>query len=95
LESFTYAATLSTSSGDAITGGTARIVTGSDGWSARVSGLDRPGQVAAMYFAGGVRDVIIRLADGRTGRARIAGTSFIAAGERICDLAGLEPLAQP
>jgi hypothetical protein len=93
VEHVTHAATLSTTAGDAITAGTAHITLTADGWSARVSGLDRPGQVAAMYFAGGVRDVLVRLADGRTGRARIARTSFIAAGERICDLTGIEPLA--
>jgi hypothetical protein len=91
-EQTTHAATLSTTDGDAITGGTAQVTITAEGWSARVSGLDRPGQVAAIYFADGVREVLVRLADGRSGRARIARTSFIAAGERICDLTGIEPL---
>jgi hypothetical protein len=54
--------------------------------------MDRPGTVATMYFSGGVRDVIVRLEDGRRGQARIAGTSFIAASQRVCDLIAEEPL---
>ena len=35
----------------------------------------------------------LRLEDGREARASIAGTSFVAAAERVCQLVGLEPLA--
>src|SRR5690349_13483771 len=77
----THAAMISTVDGDMITRGTARVVVEGELWSGRVSGLERPGQVASMYFAGGVRDVVLRLADGRAARAKIGRTSFIAAGE--------------
>lgn len=62
-------------------------------WTARVSQLDRPGVIASMFFAKKGRDVVLRMDDGRHARARIAGTSFIAASERVCDLTGVEPLA--
>jgi hypothetical protein len=87
------AATISTPDGRFITGGTLEITRRGDDWSGRMRHLDRPGLVASMYFAEGVRDVIVLLEDGRRGTARITGTSFIAASQRICELAGLEPLA--
>jgi hypothetical protein len=61
-------------------------------WSATLSQLDRPGGVATMYFAEGMRDVELRLVDGRRARARLTGTSFIAASQRVCHLAGMERL---
>jgi hypothetical protein len=86
------AATISTTDGQLITAGTLEFTFSAEGWSGRMRHLDRPGQVATMYFAEGVRDVIVELEDGRRSRARITGTSFIAALQRICDLTGLAPL---
>jgi hypothetical protein len=45
-----------------------------------------------MFFAERARDIVLRLDDGRHARARIAGTSFLAASERVCDLTGIEAL---
>lgn len=79
--------------GRVLTRGSAEVA-GSDGrWTARLTQLDRPGVIASMFFAERARVVVLRLEDGRHARARIAGTSFIAASERVCELAGLEPLA--
>ena len=82
--------TIWTMDGRFVTGGIAEIDGGGVSWSATLGRLDRPGHVASMYFAGGVREVLLRLDDGRSARARITGTSFIAASERVCQLAGLE-----
>lgn len=79
--------------GRVLTCGSAEVA-GSDGhWTARLTQLDRPGAIASMFFAERARVVVLRLDDGRHARARLAGTSFIAASERVCELAGLEPLA--
>jgi hypothetical protein len=48
--------------------------------------------VATAYFGDRVREVILRLSDGRHARARITGTTFMAAAERVCEMSGLEPL---
>jgi hypothetical protein len=85
-------ATLATHKGDFLTGAIARIRERSGGWTALLSNLDQPGHVASMYFAFGLRDVVMRLEDGRRARARITGTRF-SSGERVCEIAGLEPLA--
>lgn len=61
-------------------------------WRGRLRQIDRPGVVASLYFAQGVREVVVELADGRSARARIGGTHF-AGGERVCQLTGVEPLA--
>jgi hypothetical protein len=87
-------ATISTTDGRFITGGTLDITAAAAGWRGRMRHMDRAGTVATMYFGGGVRDVVVRLEDGRQGIARIAGTSFIAASQRICDLIADEPLVQ-
>jgi len=84
--------TIWTMDGRFVTGGMAEIDGAGMSWRATLGRLDRPGHVASMYFAGGVRDVLLRLDDGRSARARITGTSFIAASERVCQLAGLEQL---
>jgi hypothetical protein len=86
------AATISSDDGRYVTGGTVEISATNDGWTGRMRHLDRPGIVARMYCADGIREVVVRLEDGRRGRARITGTSFIAATQRVCDLVGLEPL---
>lgn len=78
--------------GRVLTRGVARIRQSGAGWTARVSQMDRPGVIAAMFFSERARDVLLRLDDGRQARARIAGTSFLAASERVCDLTGTEPL---
>lgn len=84
-------ATVSTPKGDFVTGAVARIRERSDGWTAVLSGLNQPGHVASMYFASGLRNVVLRLEDGRRARARITGTRFTS-GERVCEIVGLEPL---
>lgn len=87
------AATIAASSGDFISGGLAQL-SGEDGeWTATLRSLDRPGVVASMYCGSGLREVILRLADGRRARARIVRTRFSPSSERVCDLAGLEPFA--
>jgi hypothetical protein len=37
-----------------------------------------------------MREVLVRLDDGRVARAQIAGTSFVGA-QRVCDLVGSDP----
>jgi len=87
------AAAIATPDGVCITAGVAELQGAGAEWSAQLARLDRPGVMATMYFAQGVREVILRLEDGRQARARISGTSFVAAAERVCQLVGLEPLA--
>jgi hypothetical protein len=87
------AATLSTLDGSVITHGIAELRGTSDAWSATLGHLDRPGILVSAYFAHGIRDVVLSLNDGRRARARVIGTSFATAGERTCELAGVEPLA--
>lgn len=87
------AATVMTSSGEPITGAVARITQDDARWMATLSDLDQPGLVASMYFSAGLREVSLRLADGRRARARITGTSFSASSSRTCELVGIEPLA--
>jgi len=84
--------TVWTMDGRFVTGGMAELEGSGNAWRATLARLDRPGHVASMYFAGGVREVLLRLDDGRSARARITGTSFIASAERVCRLAGLERL---
>ena len=55
------AATLSTCDGRFVTGGTVEFEGSPRDWSARLGELDRPGNVASLFFAEGVRDVIVRL----------------------------------
>ena len=86
-------ATISTLDGRYITGGIADFRGTPGAWSATLRHLDRPGLVASLYFADGVRDVMVRLEDGRRARARITGTSFIASAQRVCSLTGAEALA--
>ncbi len=79
--------------GRPLTRGTAELLELAAGWTARLSQLDRPGVIASVFFAERARDVVLRLDDGRSAKARISGTSFIAASERVCDLAGIEAFA--
>ena len=62
-------------------------------WTGRLTQLDRPGVIASMFFAERARNIVLRLDDGRHAQARIASTSFIASSERVCNVAGVEPLA--
>ena len=78
--------------GRLLTRGLAEIAEAGGRWTARVTQLDRPGVIASMFFSERARDVVLRMDDGRHARARISGTSFIAASERVCDLTGVEPL---
>ncbi len=87
------AATMSTLDGDVITHGVAELRGTADAWAATMAHLDQPGAVAIAYFAKRIREVIFSLNDGRSARARLSGTSFAAASERVCELQGLEPLA--
>jgi hypothetical protein len=87
------AATVATPSGELITGAVARITQDGARWTATLSDLDQPGLVASMYFSAGLREVSVRLADGRRARARITGTSFSASSSRTCELVGIDPLA--
>lgn len=86
------AVTISTFDGRYITGGIATFAGSPLKWSATLRHLDRPGVVASVFFTEGVRDVIVKLEDGRQGRARITGTSFIASAQRVCELMGGERL---
>jgi len=87
------AATLSTLDGDVITHGIAELRGTAEAWSATLGHLDRPGILVSAYFGRGLRDVVLSLNDGRRARARVIGTSFAGAGERTCDLAGIEPMS--
>jgi len=87
------AAVMATASGELITGAVARVTQDAARWTATLSDLDQPGLVASMYFSAGLREVRLRLADGRRARARITSTSFSASASRTCELVGLEPLA--
>lgn len=86
-------ATLEALDGRVLTRGVAETVEAGGRWTARMTQLERPGVVASMFFAERARDVVLRLDDGRHGRARIASTSFLAASERICDLTGIDALS--
>jgi hypothetical protein len=85
-------ATIATAKGDFLSGGMARLREKADGWTAVLSGLNQPGILASLYFGSGLRDVILRLDDGRRAKARITSTRF-AGGERICEIVGVESLA--
>jgi len=86
-------ATLEALDGRVLTRGVAEVVETGGRWTARMTQLDRPGVVASMFFAERARDTVLRLDDGRHGRARIASTSFLAASARVCDLSGIEALS--
>jgi len=86
-------ATVMTLDGRFVTGGLAEIARDGACWTATLKHLDRPGLVASMYFGEGLRNVVFRLHDGRSAKARIAGTSFLANSQRICTLTGIEPLS--
>ena len=82
-------AALYTIGAEPIATGTAEIRHAPEGWTATVSKLDRPGAIAKAYFTDGVRKVFVHLPDGRRALARITGTSFTPARDRICELRGL------
>ncbi len=84
---------IATDDGRYVTGGVVDIEQSDAGtWTATLRRLDRPGVVASMYFGDRLREVELRLEDGRRARARITGTTFIAGNERVCELSGLEEL---
>lgn len=87
------AATLSTLDGVVITHGIAELRGTAQQWSATLRQLDRPGVMATAYFGAGIREAVLALNDGRRARAHIAATSFVAGSERVCELAGREPLS--
>lgn len=90
----TQTAALHTLDGRYIAAGVVEIdATAAPAWSATVRHLDRPGAIATLFFSEGIRDVMVRLQDGRRARARLTGTSFLASSERICRLEGRERLA--
>ncbi len=86
-------ASIYTVDGRLVTSGIATLAGTSSEWTAKVDKLDRPGNVASLFFSRGQREVRLRLDDGRSGRARITATTFAAGSERVCDLSSLEPLA--
>jgi uncharacterized protein (DUF2336 family) len=86
------AAAIATLDGEFITAGLADVAIVDGTWTIRLARLDRPGVVASMFFAQHLREVLVRLEDGREGRARIARTTFVAGQERECRLIGLTPL---
>jgi hypothetical protein len=88
------AATLSTLDGVVITHGIAELRGTAQQWSATLRQLDRPGVMATAYFGAGIREGVLALNDGRRARAHIAATSFVAGSERVCELAGREPLSR-
>ena len=83
-------ASIFTPEGRFVTGGIADIAGSGARWSATLRHLDRPGLVASLYFTGGLRDVVLRLRDGRRARARITATRFAASSQRVCELQGAE-----
>jgi hypothetical protein len=88
------AAAIATLDGVFITAGLASITSSAEGWTAILTRLDHPGGVASMFFARGMREVRLRLEDGREAHARIAATAFTAGNERECRLIGLNPLTK-
>lgn len=87
-------ATVATSDGQFISGATAEVSMVGSAWSATLRQFSRPGAMASAYFSDGLRAVIVRLADGRCARGRIAGTSFLGGGERIYQVDGIGPLPE-
>lgn len=87
------AATIATVGGEVVGAGLVEIRQSGETWTATASRLDRPGVIANLFYGRGIRDVTLHLEDGRSARARITATAFIAGGQRVCQLAGLEPLA--
>ncbi len=85
-------AAITTIDGAYITGGLIDLISNGATWTACLTRLDQPGVLASSFFGKRLREVILRLPDGRQLRARIAGTSFVAASERICHLTGIDPL---
>jgi hypothetical protein len=81
---------IATLDGQTVTAGTIEFSGTPAAWSATLRNLDRPGQIATRFFAEGLRDVIVVLQDGRRGRARITGTTFLASAQRVCTLNGVE-----
>jgi hypothetical protein len=86
-------ATLATMAGEVVAAGLVEIKEQAGSWTATLTRLDRPGVIANLFYGRGVRDVTLRLDDGRAASARITATAFVAGGERVCQLTGLEPLA--
>ena len=89
-EMITQPAALSTHVGQPITRGIAEFAGSAFSWRARLRQLDRPGVLASLFFAEGLRDVTIALGDGRRARAlkgtpppgrlaRLAATASISA----------------
>jgi len=83
-------ATLYTTEGLYVTHGHVELTLRSDGWRGALRGLDAPGAVASLYFGGAVRDVVLRLADGRRFPARLTDTRF-GEGGRVYTIAGPGP----
>ena len=88
----TQAVTVSTLDGRYITGAVADFAGTPLRWTATLSHLDQPGYVAMLFFAEGVREVVVRLEDGRRARARMTGTNVLAGAQRVCSVEGVERL---
>ncbi|HXK33164.1 MAG TPA: hypothetical protein VNM91_04015 [Dehalococcoidia bacterium] len=81
-----------TTTGVPITSAHVAIESRQGGWRATLRRLDRPGQLASAYFVGRLRDVVLAFDDGRTARARIAGSRFVGGAERVFEVEGTEPI---
>lgn len=86
-------ATLVAADGSTVAAGLVEIAGAGASWTATLARFDRPGLIASLFYGARVREVVLQLDDGRQGRATMTGTAFVAGGERVCHLAGIEPLA--
>jgi hypothetical protein len=91
VELTTQPAALFTTDGLYVTSGTAELTARDGAWSAVLRRLEAPGAVASLYFGRGVRDIVVRLGDGRRVRARLTDTRFGEDG-RVYTLSGRGPL---
>ena len=84
-------ARLAAPDGTSVVAGLIDVVLDATGFHATLARFDRPGVFASMFFAQGVRDVELTMADGRSVQARIVRTSVTSSGERTCQIAGTGP----
>ena len=63
-------ASVFTLSGQGLADGVVEVSGSDDGWSATLYALDRPGKIAGAYFVTGLREIVVRLDDGRVRGSR-------------------------
>jgi hypothetical protein len=73
-------AALLTRDGRFVTRGVVELEQRDGCWAGVLRRLDAPGLAASLYFGSGVRDVMLRLADGREVQARLTDTQFDVSG---------------